>query len=146
MIDSIKTYIAQCPYLDEYTAVLINYLEDKVNAYSINNSPNTSPILSTDITGNQTRQYLFTFDSKLNWNSEIQQNIDNLNFYENFSNWLENNSNEDILPILYGELQAIKIEALTDGYIFQSNGEQAVYRIQCRLTYLKPIGSAELSL
>ena len=146
MIDNIRTYIATCPYLEEYTAVLIDYLEDKTSAYSINNSPATNPVLSTDVMGNQEKQYLFTFDSKFIWNSEVQQNIDNLNFFENFSNWLEDNNNSDTFPTLDGDLEAIKIEALTNGYMFQSNSNEAIYRIQCKLTYYKPYGYNEISL
>ena len=36
MIESIKNYISECPYLDEFTTVNVNYLVDKTIAYSVN--------------------------------------------------------------------------------------------------------------
>ena len=45
MIDSIKNYIAGCPYLDEFTAVNVNYLVDKVTAYSVNEGASYNPII-----------------------------------------------------------------------------------------------------
>ena len=36
MIDSVRDYIANCPYLDDFTEVNVNYLVNKVKAYSVN--------------------------------------------------------------------------------------------------------------
>lgn len=137
MIDSIREYISKCPYLEEYIEVNVDYLKDKVVAYSVNPSVGFNPVVSEDVVGNQERQFLFTFDSKLYWNSEVQNNIDNSKFYEDFSNWLENNNKNGIFPTLQKGETPIKIEALTNGYIFQTNSDEAIYRIQCKLEYTK---------
>ena len=137
MIDSIREYIAKCPYLEEYVEVNVDYLKDKVVAYSVNPSVGFNPVVSEDVVGNQERQFLFTFDSKLYWNSEVQNNIDNSKFYEDFSNWLENNNKNGIFPTLQKGETPIKIEALTNGYIFQTNSDEAIYRIQCKFNYMK---------
>ena len=137
MIDSIREYISKCPYLEEYIEVNVDYLKDKVVAYSVNPSVGFNPVVSEDVVGNQERQFLFTFDSKLYWNSEVQNNIDNSKFYEDFSNWLENNNKNGIFPTLNEGEYPIKIEALTNGYIFQTNSDEAIYRIQCKFNYMK---------
>ena len=139
MIDSIREYIAKCPYLDEYVEVNVDYLKDKVVAYSVNPSVGFNPIISEDILGNQHKQFLFTFDSKLYWNSEVQNNIDNSKFYEDFSNWLDNNNKNGIFPTLKERETPTKIEALTNGYIFQTNSDEEIYRIQCTLEYDKEV-------
>ena len=136
MIDKVREYIAKCPYLDKYAELNVEYLVDKVKSYSINESAGYNPVTSQDIVGNQERQFLFTFDSKLHWNEDIQNSIDNSKFFENFRNWLEENNKNDIFPKIKG---IYKIEALTNGYIFATNANEAIYRIQCKLEYFKEV-------
>lgn len=133
MINKVREYIAKCPFLDEYAELNIEYLVDKVKSYSINESAGYNPILNQFICGSE-RQFLFTFDSKLHWNEDIQNNIDNSKFFENFRNWLETNNKNKNFPEVEG---IYKIEALTNGYIFATNADEAIYRIQCKLEYFK---------
>ena len=134
IIDEVRKYMAKCPYLEEYAELNIEYLQDKVNAYSINENAGYNPVVSEDILGNQERQFLFTFDSKLYWNEDIQNNIDNSKFFENFRYWLEENNKNKIYPEVEG---IYKIGATTNGYIFATNANEAIYRIQCYLKYYK---------
>ena len=133
IIDKVRDYIATCPYLKEYAELNIEYLIDKVNTYSINESAGYNPVLNQFISGSE-RQFMFTFDSKLIWNEDIQNNIDNSKFFENFRNWLEINNKNKKFPDIKG---IYKIEALTNGYIFATNVNEAIYRIQCKLEYFK---------
>lgn len=134
IIDEVRKYMAKCPYLEEYAELNIEYLQDKVNAYSINENAGYNPVVSEDILGNQERQFLFTFDSKLYWNEDIQNNIDNSKFFENFRYWLEENNKNKIYPEVEG---IYEIGATTNGYIFATNANEAIYRIQCYLKYYK---------
>lgn len=133
MIDKVRDYIAKCPYLKEYAELNIDYLTDKVVTYSINKNAGYNPILHKFLHGSE-RQLLFTFDSKLHWNEDIQNNIDNSKFFEDFSNWLETNNKNKIFPNISG---AYSIGVTTDGYIFATNANEAIYRIQCFLYYFK---------
>ncbi len=138
MIDSIKNYIAGCPYLDEFTAVNVNYLVDKVTAYSVNEGASYNPIIESDILGNEYSQFQFTFDAKFNWNDEVQNNVDNSVFFENFSNWLKNNNKNKTFPVLEMENVTItSIEANSNGYIFDTNSKEAIYRISCVMYYTR---------
>lgn len=136
IIDEVREYMAKCPYLKEYAELNIEYLADKVNTYSINENAGYNPIISEDIIGNQDRQFLFTFDSKLIWNEDIQNNIDNSKSYENIRNWLETNNKNEIFPDIKG---IYEIGATTNGYIFATNADEAIYRIQCYLKYYKEV-------
>ena len=136
MIDEVRDYMAQCPYLKEYAELNIEYLQDKVNTYSINENAGYNPVISEDIIGNQDMQFLFTFDSKLIWNEDIQNNIDNSTSYENIRNWLETNNKNEIFPDIKG---IYEIGATTNGYIFATNADEAIYRIQCYLKYYKEV-------
>ena len=74
------------------------------------------PVISEDIIGNPRKTVLFTFDSKLIWNEDIQNNIDNSKFYENFREWLEKITETKSIPILRG---VYEIGATTVGIYLQ---------------------------
>ena len=131
IIDKVREYIATCPYLKEYAELNIEYLIDKVNTYSINENAGYDPILNQFLSGSE-RQFMFSFDSKLIWNEDIKNNIDNSKFFEDFRNWIETNNKSKIFPEVPG---IYKIEALTNGYILATNANEAIYRIQCKLEY-----------
>lgn len=133
IIDEVREYIAKCPYLKAFAELNVEYLLDKVNTYSINENAGYDPVLNKFFVGSE-RQFLFTFDSKLHWNEDIQNNIDNSKFFENFRNWLETNNNKKIFPSIDG---IYEIGATTKGYIFATNANEAIYRIQCYLNYYK---------
>ena len=133
IIDKVREYIATCPYLKEYAELNIEYLIDKVNTYSINENAGYDPVLNQFLSGSE-RQFMFSFDSKLIWNEDIKNNIDNSKFFEDFRNWIETNNKSKIFPKLPG---IYKIEALTNGYILATNANEAIYRIQCKLEYFK---------
>lgn len=133
MIDEVREYIAECPYLDEYAELNVEYLQDKVNTYSVNENAGYDPILNKFLSGSE-RQFLFTFDSKLRWNENIQNNIDNSKFFQDFRNWLETNNRNKVFPEIPG---IYEIGATTNGYIFATNANEAIYRIQCYLRYFK---------
>lgn len=133
IIDKVREYIAKCPFLREYAELNIEYLIDKVNTYSINENAGYNPIIE-DYLIDKDMQFLFTFDSKLYWNEDIQNNIDNSKFFANFKNWLERNNKNKIFPDISG---IYEIGATTNGYIFATNTNEAIYRIQCYLKYYK---------
>lgn len=133
IIDKVREYIATCPYLKEYAELNIEYLIDKVNTYSINENAGYDPVLNQFLSGSE-RQFMFSFDSKLIWNEDIQNNIDNSKFFEDFRNWIETNNKSEKFPEVPG---IYKIEALTNGYILATNANEAIYRIQCKLEYFK---------
>ena len=136
MIDKIREYMANCPHLDEYVAVNVNYLVDKVQAYSINEGAGYNPVLNTYLNGDKEMQFQFSFDSKFYWNEEIQNNVDNSVFFEKIRDWLEKNDENGIYPEIKN-IEPISISAVTNGYIFATNSDEAIYRISCKFTYLK---------
>lgn len=136
MIEKVRDYIAKCPYLDEFTKVNVNYLVDKVNAYSVNESSGYNPIIGRSVYGDKEMQFLFSFDAKFYWNEEVKNNIDNSKFFENFRDWLENNDLNGVYPEIEG-IEPLTIGAITNGFIFATNSDEAIYRISCLFTYEK---------
>ena len=138
MIDSVRDYISQCPYLDEFTAVNVNYLVDSVKAYSVNEKAEYNPVISKDILGNEESQLQFTFDAKFYWNDEVQNNVDNSKFFENFSNWLRENNKNKIFPTIEeSNIKITSISASSNGYIFDTSSDEAIFRISCVMNYTR---------
>lgn len=138
MIESVREYIESCPYLDEFTEVNVNYLVDKVKAYSVNEGISYNPVINEDILGNEESQFQFTFDAKFYWNDEIANNVDNSTFFENFSNWLRENNKNKVFPTIASDnISITSIIANSNGYIFDSSNDEAIYRISCVMNYTR---------
>ncbi len=136
MIEKIREYVSTCPFLDEFVAINVNYLANDVKAYSVNESAGYNPVISKDLCGNREMQFLFSFDAKFHWNEEVQNNVDNSIFFEKFRNWLEENDDNGIYPEIEG-IEPLSIGAITNGFIFATNSDEAIYRISCKFTYMK---------
>lgn len=76
------------------------------------------------------KQFLFIFASREYYGQTVRQNIENLAFYEHFSEWIT----EAELPDLDGRIP-VSIEVVTGGYAFDSGSNTARYQIQLRLLY-----------
>ena len=136
MIEQVRKYIANCPHLKEFIEVNVNYLVDKVTAYSVNEGVSYNPVISKDILGNEECQFQFSFDAKLYWNEEVANNIDNSKFFEDFRDWLNENNKKKIFPKING-IEIESIGAITNGYLFATNADEAIYRISCVMNYFK---------
>lgn len=134
MIEKVKDYISKCPYLDQFIQLNVNYLKDTTKAYSINEGVSYDPIISKDILGNEECQFQFTFDARLYWNDEVANNVDNSIFFENFREWLRQNNNNKIFPQIE-EIEIESISAITNGYLFATDTDEAIYRISCVMNY-----------
>lgn len=134
-VEAIREIIKQCPYLDEfYKGIGVDYLGGNTAYYSIESVPSET-VLKKDIVGNTKRQYLFNFASRQAYGEEVRKNLDNIGFYEHFSDWLEQFSDTGKFPELEEGKEAIKIEAITSGYVFDTELSKARYQIQCRFLY-----------
>ena len=134
MIEQVRDYIATCPHLKEFAELNVDYLVDKIETYSVNEGTSYNPILNKDILGNEECQFQFTFDAKLYWNSEIANNIDNSKFFEKFRDWLKKNNDKEIFPLVDG-VTIQSIGAITNGYLYATNADEAIYRISCVMNY-----------
>ena len=141
IIESIRDFIKQCPYLsDYYKSIGVDYLADTTVSYSIEEVP-VDPIVKTYVNGDKLKQYVFIFCSKEDYSSDVRQNIENSGFYEEFEEWLSRTTRSRNLPIMSDGKEAQSIKAITSGYAFATDGDKAQYQIQVRLEYYqKSIG------
>lgn len=134
----VKEFIETCPFLKEFerafSVVYMNVLEDGTTMYSIEETP-TEPIVKKYANGDSVRQYVFSLCSRELYGPV--ENEDTAEFYEKFSDWLEDCTREGNLPELSGQLQSKSIRATTNGYLYDNEGTSCQYRIQCQFTYFK---------
>lgn len=138
LIESIKNFIADCPYLEDMKSLNVDFLNDENNSISVEETP-TDTVIEEYIDGSSERQFTFVIAARLHYSEEVRNNIDNSGLFENVQNWLEECTNSDTLPTLDEGLIPLKIEALSNGYLFGLGGDlaSARYQIQCRLIYNK---------
>lgn len=138
IIESIREFLLKCPYLDKLSRINVDFLPENPDTYSIERVP-APEIVKTYLDGSSERQVLFVFASRLFYSEELRNNIDNSGFYEAFSEWLEQMSEDGEMPDLGSGKTASKVEALSSGYLFgiADDFSTARYQIQCKLTYDK---------
>lgn len=138
IIESVKNFILTCPYLEELAAINVDFLPESPDTYSIEEVP-TNAVIQTYLDGSQERQFVFVFASRFYYSDETRNNIENSGFYEDFSDWLDEQTKTGNLPALREGLTPSKIEAMSSGYLFDVSGDlsNARYQIQCRLIYDK---------
>lgn len=138
IFESIRKFISTCPYLNEFAqGIGVDFLNEEATSYSIEEVP-ANPIIKRYIDGSSIRQLIFIFSSREAYGADAFINLDNIGFYEKFYSWIEaQNLNKNLPQIDGGE--ALKIEALTNGYAFDTDIDKARYQIQCKLTYFKEI-------
>lgn len=134
IIDSIRNYFLDCPLIDQYSKINVDYLGVDSVEYTIDPVP-TEPVLKRYVDGGALRQYLFVFGSREYYGADTLQNMENSGFYQMFSEWIEEQDNLGNLPILTDNKTAAGLEVLTSGYIFDASESMARYQIQARLTY-----------
>jgi hypothetical protein len=112
----------------------VNYLKDGQVNYAI------YPIAGQKIrqrylNGGSEREFPFSFQT-INGTEEDVQRLENLSFFEAFSDWLEAQTDAENFPNLGPKKTVTSIEALTGGYMYeQGDSASAVYQITCKLVY-----------
>lgn len=139
IIKVLRDYIRNCPHLDTFNNAIkvnVNYLEPQADTYSIEEVP-IEPILKRYVNGDSIRQYAFIFTSREPYGIDVLQNIDNSGFYEKFADWIENQNNNEIFPLLDNGLEPLEIKVTSTGYAFAVTEDTAQFQIQLRLKYFK---------
>lgn len=136
MINHLRDYFLTCPLLHDGFAMNVDFLSTNGVEYSIDTMP-YNPVVETYIDGSSIRKCNFIFASREHYNQDSTQNLENIQFYENLIEWIENNNVLNILPKLDLGQTALKLSVNTAGYILDENLKTARYQIQCSLEYLQ---------
>lgn len=138
IIECLKEFIKTCPYLEKYKKlfpiVTVDKLKEDVTSYMIMPVP-CNPWINSYVDGTGKKQYVFNLSSRSFYSTDEKTNVKNNEFFEKFSNWLDDCTRNKVLPDMAGGKVPYKIVATTPGYLFNESETKAQYQIQCRLEY-----------
>lgn len=135
IIESLAGYFLTCPLLgDGYFHV--DFLGPDPAEYTLEVLP-CDPIVKRYVNGDTLRRYLFAFGSREYYSADRVQNIGNIAFYEELSDWVEERSRAGDLPDLPDGLCPEEMRTVSSGYLFDESMESARYQIQLELIYYK---------
>jgi len=144
VLSAVKDFIKTYDGLDAGAPVTSDYSGAKPTWYSI--VPlSANPVIEKFVNGGSRRQFLFAFQS-MEYTADELERLDNVNFFELFSEWLDEQTEAGVLPTLSADKTAEMIEAVDWGYLYeQGQSETGIYQIVCRLEYtqIAPIAPAE---
>ena len=133
MISKIRQYFFDLGIIDENSNINVDFLSNKPIEYVIEPIP-MEPVIRQYADGSSLRQFVFQFGSREYFGADVIQNMRNTEFYEDFSELIEDNNKKGVLPKIDG-IQSI--ECLNNGTINEDNTDNAKYVIQMRITYYK---------
>ncbi len=122
-----------CPLLKD-GVLNVDYLGLDPTEYSVDTLP-ADPIIKEYIDGSSVRQFVFAFGSVENYGSDVDNNLANSGFYEDFAAWMEQKSTSKEFPTLETGKTPIEIKAQGAGYLIENTENAARYQVQCRLVY-----------
>jgi len=140
IIESLRDFIATCPHLNALADLHVDGIAADTQNYSIDALPGAR-IINTDVTGDTTREFPFTFTSREITVDDLTR-ITNSGFYENFAEWLDQQTEAEALPVLGTNKTSESIESTSWGYLYQrdENDQTGIYQIICKLTYTQTKG------
>lgn len=136
IIASIREHIMKCPLM-ENERVNVDYVGTDMS-YSIDPLP-CDPVIQRYTDGGAKKQFQFALTSNEAYDEDARVNIENSGFYEAFEDWLETQNLRDDLPELPEGKTAAALETLNKGYLYDTDGNLARYRVECRLIYTQEV-------
>lgn len=127
-MDLIREFIEKCPLLKK-GKVNVDYIKDKPQSYSIDETPSTT-VLKEYRDGGTQNQILFDFSIQANFS--ILENIKNSKFCEDFTEWIKEQNKIGKLPNIQG-IDWIKCTGR--GTILQTTETTAIYVIPMQVVY-----------
>ena len=136
LIDSIREFVLTCPFL-QYGRVNVDYIGEEMG-YSIDPLP-CDPIVQKYTDGGAKKQFQFAFTSQEEYDQDSRINIENSGFFQSFDEWLQEQDFNGNFPKLEEGKIPVSLETLNSGYLYDVSGDNAKYRIECRLIYVQEV-------
>lgn len=133
VIESIRTWLRGYSGLDGRLDV--DFLGEEKDTYSVDTIP-SEEVIKRYHDGNVKKQFLFAVSSRRAYDQNIEQNIENLQFFEDLTAWVESKASARELPEMGANRIPLKIVVTSTAYPFiVSEDGKARYQIQMRLEY-----------
>lgn len=136
-IESIRSWLRECPDIDNHSYFRVDYIDDDPNCYAIYSVP--SPLsYKTDILGEvypeavQTMNFYFCVICP--WGKDIKQNIENIRAMSSIVTWMQEQNVSKNFPKL-DEGSVVSVLPTLTPQPLQQTAETAIYQISIQLKY-----------
>lgn len=140
LAESIWEYFRACPLIDREERLSFNCLAAQPCAFGIDDEGPENPVVRSYLDGGSLRARTFVLASRQSYGADARSNLDKSGFFERLAAWVEEQNRLRRFPQMEAGQQPRRLEALTAGYLFASEGDTARYQIQLRLTYYQKGG------
>ena len=136
-IEKLRDWFRECPAILRGNRFRVDYVAEKPTEYAIYAVPSTlryhENILGEEVPDDiQTQNFIFA--SKENYGADIEQNLANIKFHQDVTDWIiEQNATRNFPQWNDGRVTSI-VPTLT-AYPAQVGSSTAKYQIQLRITY-----------
>lgn len=131
MIVEIRDFLRTLTVSNGTAKINVNYLGDEPAEYVIEPIP-AEKVVKTYTDGSRLCQFVFQFGSREYYSSDVTENMQNTDFYDDFSKTIESCNRAGILPDIEGiqSIECLNLVSLQD-----VGTNTAKYAIQMRITY-----------
>lgn len=133
VMQCVREWLRSYPGLDGRLDV--DFLDDDADTYSVDTVP-CEEIIKRYHDGSAVKQFQFAVSSRRFYDQNIEQNLENLEFFEGLTRWIEGKSIARELPVMDNNRTAQKIVVTSTAYPFVVTEDgKARYQLQMRLEY-----------
>lgn len=135
IMDCVREWLRTYPGLNGRLDV--DFLDDEAETYSVDTIP-CPEVVKRYRDGSCVKQFQFAVASRNVYDQNIAQNLENLQFFADLTEWVEDKARLRELPGMDGNRKAQRIEVLSTAYPFVvSEDGKARYQIQLKLEYFQ---------
>lgn len=135
IMDCVREWLRTYPGLSGRLDV--DFLDDNAETYSVDTIP-CPEVVKRYRDGSCVKQFQFAVASRNIYDQNIAQNLANLQFFADLTEWVEDKARLRELPEMDGNRKAQRIEVLSTAYPFiVSEDGKARYQIQLKLEYFQ---------
>lgn len=142
-IKAVQEWLKTCPLvagqLGNNVAFHIDYLPEDTTQFSIEDSPG-DPVLQEFFSGRRKAKN-YVLASRMEYSESIAQQAANSGFWDDFTDWIEAQSDAHNLPDLGEGRTAERVAVTNSGYIVTSEDGTCRFQIQIRLEYYQAKGA-----
>ena len=135
--DRLRTWLRNCPAIAKGKYFGVDYIGEKATEYAIISVPSTKRYRE-NILGQRkllpTQEQNFIFAAKVPYGADVPQNLNNLGFFQEVSDWISQMSAAQDFPE-WADGPITAIEASNTGAPVQTGSDAARYQFQIKVTY-----------
>lgn len=133
---AIRNYLETYPGLSG-GVMHVDWLPESARYYSIESVP-CEPVLKQYMNGSSRRQYQFNLASSMFYSSDVDNQAENMDWFESFDDWIQNQNFTRQFPDLGEGRKCQSIEILSSAYpVAVDDSGIARYQLQMGITYLQ---------